>query len=83
MAKEDFDRLVSKIEAQRLREAMRDKLDLADKVQLSKVTGFSEEQLMKDVRYRLSSMLERQGLAQVQYARELIGSFVPRDRSPF
>jgi hypothetical protein len=47
-------------------------MDLADKVQLNKITGFSVNQLMGDMRYRLNAALQDAGLTNTDYAREML-----------
>ena len=46
--------------------------DKADKIELSKKTGYSVNQLMTDMRYKLNVALQDAGLAQTEYAREMI-----------
>ena len=47
-------------------------LDKGDKVSLYQQTGFTVENLMKDMRYRLSHTLAGAGLEQTEYARRII-----------
>ena len=46
--------------------------DKADKVELSKKTGYSVNQLMSDVRFKLNVALHDAGLANTEYAREML-----------
>ncbi|EGR28121.1 hypothetical protein IMG5_183070 [Ichthyophthirius multifiliis] len=48
------------------------KLDKADKVELSKVNGFNVNQLMKDMRYRLSTALSEAGLQNTDYGKDVL-----------
>lgn len=43
--------------------------DMADKIELTKMTGYSVNQLMGDMRFRLNTALQEAGLAQTDYAR--------------
>ena len=43
--------------------------DKADKIELSKKTGYSVNQLMTDMRYKLNMALNDAGLANTEYAR--------------
>jgi hypothetical protein len=45
---------------------------MADKVELSKKTGYSVNQLMSDMRFRLNVALQEAGLAQTEYARQVL-----------
>lgn len=42
---------------------------MADKIELTKKTGYSVNQLMGDMRFRLNAALQEAGLAQTDYAR--------------
>jgi hypothetical protein len=42
---------------------------MADKIELSKMTGYNVNQLMGDMRFRLNTALQEAGLAQTDYAR--------------
>jgi len=42
---------------------------MADKVQMSKVTGYSANQLMTDMRFKLNTALHEAGLSNTDYAR--------------
>jgi len=42
---------------------------MADKIELTKMTGYSVNQLMGDMRFRLNTALQEAGLAQTDYAR--------------
>jgi hypothetical protein len=44
-------------------------MDMADKVQLSKITGYSVNQLMSDMRFRLNVALQDAGLSNTDYAK--------------
>lgn len=46
--------------------------DKADKVELVKVHGYSVNQLMSDMRYRLGAALQDAGLAGTDYARQVL-----------
>lgn len=49
-------------------------MDMADKVELSKMTGYSMNQLMTDVRFKVNMALQEAGLSNTDYARELLVS---------
>ncbi len=49
-------------------------MDMADKVELSKMTGYSVNQLMSDVRFKVNMALQEAGLSNTDYARELLVS---------
>lgn len=55
-------------------------MDLADKVQLSKITGFSVNQLMGDMRYKLNAALQEAGLTNTDYAREMLVAMSKRQQ---
>ena len=57
-------------EAQILRKET--KYDKADKIELTKMTGYTVNQLMSDMRYRLNSALNEAGIANTDYAKQLI-----------
>lgn len=52
--------------------------DLADKVEIRKVNGYNVNQLMGDMRFRLNTMLQEAGLAQTDYAREVLNGMSKR-----
>jgi len=47
-------------------------MDMADKVELSKMTGYSVNQLMSDMRFKVNMALQEAGLSNTDYARELL-----------
>jgi hypothetical protein len=49
-------------------------MDMADKVQLSKMTGYTVNQLMTDMRFKVNMALQEAGLSHTDYARELLVS---------
>jgi hypothetical protein len=49
-------------------------MDMADKVELSKMTGYSMNQLMTDMRFKVNMALQEAGLSNTDYARELLVS---------
>lgn len=51
---------------------------MADKVQLSKMTGFTVNQLMSDMRFKVNTALQEAGLSNTDYARELLISMSKR-----
>ncbi|CAG9333686.1 unnamed protein product [Blepharisma stoltei] len=53
------------------------KYDKADQVKLFPQTGFTAENLMKDMRYRISSMLNDAGLASTEYGKRIINAAPP------
>ena len=48
------------------------KYDKADKIELSKKTGYSVNQLMGDMRFKLNMALQDAGIANTDYAREML-----------
>lgn len=46
--------------------------DKADKIELSKVTGYTVNQLMGDMRFRLNAALQEAGIANTDYARQML-----------
>jgi hypothetical protein len=46
--------------------------DMADKVELTKVTGYTVNQLMGDMRFRLNAALHEAGIANTDYARQML-----------
>lgn len=46
--------------------------DKADKIELSKRTGFTVNQLMSDMRYKLNVALQDAGLANTDYAHQML-----------
>jgi hypothetical protein len=44
-------------------------MDMADKVELSKMTGFTVNQLMSDMRFKVNYALQVAGLQHTDYAR--------------
>ena len=46
--------------------------DKADKIELSKKTGYSVNQLMTDMRYKLNVALNDAGLANTEYGRQML-----------
>ena len=53
-------------------QAKKQKMDKADQVDMYKLTGFTADNLMKDMRYRLSHYLAQAGLGQSEYGRKLV-----------
>ncbi len=49
-------------------------MDMADKVELNKMTGYSMNQLMTDMRFKVNMALQEAGLSNTDYARELLVS---------
>ena len=49
-------------------------MDMADKVELNKMTGYSVNQLMSDMRFKVNMALQEAGLSNTDYARELLVS---------
>lgn len=47
-------------------------LDKADKVLLSKVDGYTVNQLMSDMRFKLNTAFQEAGLSGTDYARDII-----------
>ncbi|KAL4482603.1 hypothetical protein ABPG72_005846 [Tetrahymena utriculariae] len=66
----DFNRLKKPTKALVIKQQT--KLDKADKVELTQVHGYNVNQLMKDMRYRLSSALADAGLVHTDYARDVL-----------
>ena len=62
----DFNRVIKDTEARVIKGNT--KYDKADKIELSKPTGFNIKQLMKDVRYKFSVALGEAGLFNTDYA---------------
>ena len=48
------------------------KMDKADKVELTKMTGYSTNQLMGEMRFRLNAALHEAGIANTDYARQVL-----------
>ena len=46
--------------------------DKADKVELTKMTGYSVNQLMRDMRFRLNTALHEAGIGNTDYARQVL-----------
>ena len=61
-----------KKETKSLRAKMETKYDKADKIELSKPTGFDVNSLMSDVRYRLGTALYEKGLHRTDYGKGII-----------
>ena len=49
-------------------------MDMADKVEVNKMTGYSVNQLMSDMRFKVNMALQEAGLSNTDYARELLVS---------
>lgn len=54
------------------------KYDKADKIELTKMTGYNINQLMSDMRYKLNTALMDAGLANTEYAREVLNKMSKR-----
>jgi hypothetical protein len=48
------------------------KYDMADKIPLTRVDGYSVNQLMSDMRFKLNVALQDAGLQNTNYAREVL-----------
>lgn len=56
------------------------KYDKADKIELTKMTGYNINQLMGDMRYKLNTALHEAGLANTDYAREVLNKMSKREQ---
>jgi hypothetical protein len=45
---------------------------MADKVELSKMTGYTVNQLMSDMRFKVNHALQEAGLSNTDYAKEML-----------
>jgi hypothetical protein len=52
--------------------------DKADKIELTKMTGYNINQLMGDRRFKLNAALFEAGLANTDYAKEIINKMSKR-----
>jgi len=76
----DFNRVVQETEALTLKK--KTVLDKADQVVLFRVDGFNVKDLMKDMRYKISSALYDAGLSKTDYATSVIGNMVKKAEAP-
>ncbi|KRX11209.1 hypothetical protein PPERSA_07734 [Pseudocohnilembus persalinus] len=66
----DFKRVVQDTKAREIRKQT--VLDKADKVDMQNYQGFTANQLMKDMRYRLSTALQEAGLNSAKYSNQVL-----------
>ena len=66
----DENRLVAETKARELRKDV--KMDKADKAQIWKSHGYTIDNLMKDIRFKISAVLGEAGLSQGAYAQNLL-----------
>ena len=53
--------------------------DMADKIELTKVHGYNVNQLMSDMRYRLSAALNQAGVGSTDYAKHVMSYLSKRE----
>ena len=72
----DPDRITAEIKVREIRKNTQ--MDKADKVNLFRNDGFTSEQLMGDIRYKISAALHDAGLSKTTYGQQVVRGIGPK-----